>query len=249
MSGPRILLYDVENSPSLGWYYDRWRKGNIIADKADWFMLSFAWQWLGEETIQSRCLPDYPGYRRNLKNDGRLVRELRDIISQADIIVAHNGDRHDLPKLNARLAYHQIPPCPPVKQIDTYKAAKKYFKFTANSLGHLGTYFGAGSKLPTTGFDLWERCMDGDMEAWPTMREYNEHDVFLLHWCYERIRPFMTNHPRLTDFTKATACPSCQSNNIQNRGFNFTRTGRRQRIQCRDCGAWSATGPLLKDAA
>lgn len=248
MIGPRILFYDIENSPSLGWYYDRYKKGggNIIADKQDWFMLSFAYKWLGEDETHVRALPDYRGYNRNRKCDRNLVHDLRSVISKADVIVAHNGDRHDLPKLNARLVYHRLPPAYPVKCIDTYKAAKKYFKFTANSLQHLSGYFGLGGKLPNTGFNLWERCMEGDPEAWAVMREYNRHDVELLEGVYLRLRPFMTNHPNLNWITRAEACPSCQSPRVQNRGFNFCKTGKRQRIQCTDCGAWSVTGELIR---
>ena len=90
--------------------------------------------------------------------------------------------------------------------------------------------------------------MDGDMTAWPPMKDYNKQDIVLLEGVYLRLRRFMANHPRLTDFTKEHGCPTCQSANVQLRGYTFNKTGKRQRMQCKDCGTWSVTGNLIKVA-
>lgn len=212
-------------------------------------MLSFAYRWLGEKTTHVRALPDYPSYDKDRQCDRNLLHDLWKLLEAADITIAHNGDRHDIKKANARLIYHGFPPPSPSKSIDTFKEAKKRFKFSANNLGHLGVYLGLGDKIKTTGFDLSRRCIAGDLSAWAELKRYNRRDVDLLHAIFLRMRPYMASHPNLNFYTRGDGCPVCQSPNVQARGFNYSRTGKRQRIQCKDCGAWSAAGPLIKLAA
>jgi hypothetical protein len=92
---PRIAFYDLENSPALGWYYDRYKEGNIVADEQDWFMLSFAWQWADEKKVHCKALCDYPGYAKNKTDDTPLIKDLHKLFDEADILIAHNGDRFD----------------------------------------------------------------------------------------------------------------------------------------------------------
>src|SRR4051812_43602286 len=99
---PRIALFDVETAPSLGYFFDLWKEGNIIDTKADWYMLSFAYKWLGDKGIQVHALCDYPGYERNRECDKRLMRDLWHVFDAADIVIAHNGDKFDIRKANAR---------------------------------------------------------------------------------------------------------------------------------------------------
>jgi DNA polymerase elongation subunit (family B) len=215
-----------------------------------WYMLSFAYKWQGQKRVTVKALPDYPLYATDPKNDKALASELRDLLDEADVVIAHNGDRFDLPKCASRILVHGIKPPSPYKTVDTLKLARKLFRYESNKLDDLCRILGIGTKLKHTGFDLWKRCMDGDSRAWALMKKYNGHDVYpLLEGLYDRIKPFAPNHPRLTHYTRANACPTCQSANIQSRGFIVTATGKRQRIHCQDCGAWSTTGPLIKEAA
>jgi hypothetical protein len=66
---------------------------------------------------------------------------------------------------------------------------------------------------------------------------------------YLRLRPFMNNHPNLNVIANPNDphahCPACLGNDLQKRGFVITRTGRKQRFQCNDCGVWSS-GPYEK---
>jgi len=243
---PRILLFDIENSPNLGWYYDRWEKGNIVLNESNWFLLSFAFKWLGDDAIHVSTLRDCQGYAENKRCDRSLVHQLWTALQAADVIVAHNGDKHDIRKANARFAFHGLPPPSPSRSIDTRKMAKRYFGFESNSLDHLGQHLGLGGKRVTTGFDLHRRAIEGDASAWAELAEYNKRDVELLEQVYLRLRPFMSTHPPLTDYTGEQACPVCQSSNIYHRGYSYMRTGRRRRISCRDCGAWSAMGGIIK---
>jgi len=245
----RVLFLDIENSPMIAYSWGPMWETRLIEIIEPWFMMSFAYKWQGDKRVTVRALPDYPGYKKDKKNDKALCRDLGDLLDQADIVIAHNGDKFDLPKCASRILVHGHKPPSPYKTIDTLKISRKMFRFESNKLDDLCRILGIGSKLKHTGFDLWKRCMDGDVTAWPTMRRYNAHDVELLEGLYLRMRPWAANHPKLTHYTRHDACPTCQSTNIRPKGFAFTATGKRQRITCNDCGAWSTSGPLIKVAA
>lgn len=246
MAEPRIAFYDLENAPSLGWYYDRWKEGNIVADEQDWFMLSFAWQWQGETKVHCKALCDYPSYKKNKTDDSPLIKDLWKLFDEADILIAHNGDRFDRRKSNARFLGCKLHPPSPYKTIDTLKVARRQFMLGSNSLASLGQFLGLGGKLPTTGWDTWRGCIEGDPKAWSTVKRYNKRDVTLLKGVYEELRPWIPNHPDLRNYTGRTGCPACQSKNVQCRGFNVAKTRKTQRMQCRDCGHWHS-GRIIKD--
>jgi len=218
---------------------------NIVAVKNPTYMLSFAWKWLGEKKITTRCLPDYRGYKKNKQDDSALVKELWGVMNEADIIVAHNAARFDNKKSASRFIINGLGPPSPSKTIDTLRIARSNFGFDSNKLNDLATYLGVGKKIPHTGMHLWLSCMAGDLNAWRVMRRYNGHDVRLLEDVYLKLRAWAPNHPNLNLYTGSTACPSCQSTNVQARGQLIAKTRRRQRFQCQSCGNWFS-GELIK---
>jgi hypothetical protein len=195
---PRIAFFDLENAPSLGWYYDRYREGNIVADEQDWFLLSFAWQWLDEKKIHCRALCDYPSYEKNKTDDSALVKDLHKLFDDADILIAHNGDRFDRRKANARFLGCGLPPPSPFKMVDTLKTARRQFMLTSNNLG-------------------------------------------LLRGVYEKLLPWIPNHPDMRIYTGKTSCRNCGSKRVQFRGEDRTLTTVKQRYKCNDCSHWGST--------
>jgi hypothetical protein len=237
--GARILLYDVETAPSLGWYFDPWKEGNILETEQEWFMLSFAWQWLGEKEIHVKGLCDYRGYKKDLINDEQLLQELHKLMSEADIVVGHNAASFDIKRANARFLFHGMEPVKPYKTIDTLKEARKILKGNSNKLDALARYFKIGHKLPHTGKDLWLSCVRGDLKAWKMMKEYNKHDVYLLEKVYLKLRPWMKNHPNLAIVTRELqTCPKCGSGEYWKNGTAYTLTGEAQRYKCKNCFGW-----------
>ena len=76
---PRIILLDIETSPSLGWVWGKWQQ-NVIDFKTNWFLLSFAWKVLGESSIHFSALPDYSTFKKDRENDRLLVEDLWKVI-------------------------------------------------------------------------------------------------------------------------------------------------------------------------
>jgi len=247
--GLRILFFDIETAPSKGWFWQMWET-NIIEVETPGYMLSFAAKWLGDKQVLVYGLPDFPGYKAGVANDKRLVMRLAELFSEADVVVAHNGDRFDIITTNTRLVVNGLLPMTPAKSIDTLKVARQKFKFLSNKLDDLGNFLGAGRKTPHTGKDLWFRCMKGDPKAWKTMKKYNQQDVLLLESVYGKIRPWMTNHPNMNLLLgKTHACPNCGSKNTQRRGVIVTRVSKYQRYHCQSCGAWSRGESIKVDAS
>jgi hypothetical protein len=237
---PRIAFYDLENAPSKGWFYDPHKEYNIIEVEEDWFMLSFAWQWMGESKVHCRALCDYPGYSKNLKDDSHLIKDLHKLFDEADVLIAHNGDRFDRRKSNTRFLGCGLSPPSPYKTIDTLKVARRQFALNSNRLDALGQFLRLGGKMPTTGWNLHKRCIHGDMTAWPTMKRYNKRDVTLLKGVYEKLLPWVPNHPDMRVYTGKASCRNCGSHDLQMRGEERTLTTIKQRYQCKSCNHWGS---------
>lgn len=231
---PRILIYDIENTPTVVTVWKLW-EADAIETLEEWYILSYSYKWLGEDKVHVVALPDFKGYKNNKKDDKLLCESLYKLFDEADIVIAHNGDEHDQKKSNARFIYNGILPPSPYKSIDTKKVAKKYFKFNSNSLNNLGTYLKLGNKIENSGISLWRACMNGDPKAWSLMKKYNKQDVVLLEKVYLKLLPWMTQHPNHGIIIgERSVCPNCGSEHLQSRGIKY---GKRS-WYCVDCRSW-----------
>lgn len=237
----KILIVDIETAPKIAYVWRFWKE-NISPKqvKQHGHIMSFAAKWLGADDIT---------YVENRKEDDRkIVSRLCELLDQADMVIAHNGEGFDFPQIRARAVVHGIKPPSPFKAIDTYKIAKREFGFPSNSLEYLTnvlnckTKKGKHSKFP--GFELWLECLRGNDEAWAELREYNIVDVMSLEELYLKLRPWDTRHPNLAVYSEEVdkvLCPKCGGSHIQYRGYAYTSVGKFHRIQCQDCGGWSRT--------
>ena len=234
----KVLFYDIETAPNLAYVWGHYDQ-NVIRQHREWYMMCFSYKWEGTQTTKVVSLPDFDLYDEDPENDREVVQALWDLIDEADVVVAHNGDKFDMKKANARFIVHEMGPPAPVQQIDTLKASKRYFKFNSNKLDDLGTHLTLGNKAATGGFALWEGCMNGDEKAWRTMKKYAKQDVNLLADLYYKMRPWMTNHPNraLLD-GRPDSCPTCGHEFFVRRGYQRTKVAQYANFQCKGCGAY-----------
>lgn len=239
MSKPRILFFDIETSPNLGYTWSKWEV-NVIEFVKEWELLSFAYKWQGDKDVHCLARPDFKD-----KTELSLVKALHRLLDEADVVVGHNSDQFDNKKAKAKFVEHNLPPVSPFTSIDTKKMAKGSFQFNSNSLNDLGQLLKVGKKLKTGGFELWTGCMAGDKASWKTMKEYNKQDVVLLEKVYNRLKVWDTKHPSFSAMEgKTDVCPICGSSNVQNRGYSYTRASRKQRKQCLACRHWYQGSPV-----
>ena len=226
----------------MGWVWGKWEQ-NVLDFKEDGYTLSFCMKVLGEKGTITRCLPDYSDYDKDKKDDRNIIADLWEILDKADIVIAHNGDRFDLPWINARFVSLGFRPPSPYQIFDTLKVARKKFEFKSNKLDDLCRDLGIGRKIPHTGFNLWKACMEGDPKAWRLMKRYNKRDILLLQELYYRFRPWATNHPNVNRGQQN--CIRCGSDRVQQDGFRFTPLRKKGKMHCLNCGGWFE-GPAIK---
>lgn len=213
----KVLILDIETSPMKAWVWRRWRE-NIYLDQTiqEWFMLSWSGKWLGEDKAFGYVLtPEEVKW----EDDYRILVELQKVLNEADIVVAHNGNKFDIPKINTRFILNGINPPYPYRQIDTLETAKKQFGFSSNSLDAIATFFGIENKDPHD-FELWKSCMEGDAKSLIRLLKYNKKDVEILEKVYLRMRPWIKNHPNINVIidSKEPVCPYCGSSHIEQAG-------------------------------
>jgi len=210
----RTVYLDIENSPHMGYTWGKWQQ-NVIAVEEYSCLMSVAWAWGDDRKIHSAKLPDFKSaYRNNPRDDSKLMEVIGNVLDEADILVGHNIEKHDVRKSNASFLRHSQLPYSPVKPVDTLREAKRIGLFFGNSLDDLARFLGLGSKLKvlTSGnkFDLWLRCMGGNEQAWTKMERYNKHDVFLNRLVHHRLRAWDSMHPNITLMTgESKLCPVC----------------------------------------
>jgi hypothetical protein len=235
----RILIYDVEVTPSLGWVWGKWQQ-DVIKFKDEWYMMCFAYKWLGEKQTHIVAQPDFKLYKKDKQNDYEVVKKLWELFNEADAVVAHNGNSFDQKKSQARMIIHGFDPPAPYKQVDTKLVARRHFNFNSNKLDDLGTYFKLGNKVQTGGFDLWLGCMAGDKKCWEKMKKYNKQDVVLLEKIYLKMNPWDKQAlPMNVMENKPDKCPKCAVGKMY-KGMSYysVKSGAQyQYRRCNNCGA------------
>lgn len=248
----RILLVDIETSPTLAAVWSRY-DANTVWVVEDWHILCFAYHWYDDPgPVKSVALTDFDYYAVAPEDDIRVCGALHKLLDEADIVVAHNLEKFDEPKINARLIMQGFDPPRPYRTVDTLKVARKHFAFGSNRLADLAVSLGIEHKADAGGYDTWRRCMSGDPEAWEQMTSYCRQDVVVLEQLYTKLRPWMPNHPSLAVIDgRPDACPKCGAagiDSLQRRGYHTTKLSRRRRYQCTNCGGWSM-GRKLENTA
>lgn len=246
---PRILSLDLETTPLEAYAWGPKYECNLIEIIEHSRILSYSAKWLDGKHI-TKGWPDYKGYKKETLDDKAIVKDLWELVNQADIIIAQNGRDFDVKVMNARFLAHRLPPPAPYKLIDPKVEAKKYLRLPSYSLDDLCDYFNIGRKMEHEGFGLWLKCIAGDKFAWNRMKAYNKNDVIIMEKLYLILRPYMKSHPNLGMFTGKVVCGKCGSSKIQARGLTFANTVKYHRWQCMDCGGWGreAVGEVNVDA-
>jgi DNA polymerase III epsilon subunit-like protein len=233
----RILLLDIETAPMEAYI---WSKGKIYVNPhqiiKDWFVLTWSAKWLCESKVISEKVTRKEALARD---DKRIIEGMWGLLDKADIVIAQNGDRFDLPRLNARFLKHGLKRPSPYKTIDTLKILWKNFALTSNGLDEVCKFLKIPGKVDTGGFELWKKCVKGDASALKKMEQYNKNDVIILENVYFALRPYIPNHPNLGLFVDADEdiCPNCGSVSLKWGGFYQTRVNIYHAFRCKDCGS------------
>lgn len=179
------LVFDIEVSPAIYWlwkggYGINVPAGNLVKEPA---VICISYQWEGEKTIQH--------LQWSAKQDDKtMLKKFIPILQEAGTVIGHNSDNFDIKWLRTRCLFHRLP-CPPdFVTIDTWKQAKKYFRFQGNGLKYIAKFLGLEGKIePPSG--LWQDVVfKKSAEAMKEMIRYCDRDVDQTMRVYEAFVPY-----------------------------------------------------------
>jgi len=233
MTGPRILLIDVETAPHKVYAWGLWGQDialNQIEEPG--YTLCFAAKWHGDRKIIFDSI--------QVSKKREMLEHAHSLLDEADAVMHFNGNKFDMPVLNQEFLQLRMLPPSPYQNIDLLQTARRRFRLPSNKMDYVASHLGVGKKLEHKGMELWKGCMAGDEKAWKVMRAYNIQDVKLLEDIYERFQPWLVSHPNFALFTDETrpVCPTCGDWHLQKRGTKKTKTMIYQQYQCQNCGSW-----------
>lgn len=238
-TGARVLILDIETAPLRAYVWNVWQQ-NVSPDQieSDWFVLTWAAKWLFEDKVYSGKITPKEVIK---EDDRRIIKGIWELVNKADIIIAHNGEKFDMPKLNTRFLMHGLVPPLPYQTIDTLKHIRRQFGFVHNKLDYVNKRLHLRRKVEHEGFPLWVSCMKGDKEALNKMEEYNCGDTEILEETYLKIRPWIKPHPNMGLFIldeTQSHCPTCGHTDLKDEGKMYrTSAGNYELMRCNNCGA------------
>ena len=235
---PKILIVDIETSPIKAFTWGLWKQ-NIQPRQIiqDWFMIGWAAKWLFEDEVHSGYVTP-----KEAKEgiDKSIQKELWHLLDKADMVIAHNAKKFDVPRIDTRLFLNGHNPPSPYQVIDTLYYYRKQFAISSNKLDYINQIMLIPGKVETGGFQLWVDCLDGKQEALDKMEEYNINDVKILEENYLRVRPWIKNHPNVAVYMNngVATCSVCGGTKLKPATTDYgTPVNRYQTYRCITCGA------------
>jgi hypothetical protein len=239
------LIWDIENSSYIG---DFWSLYDVTPHHIREYpkILTLAWCWydpskpMDKQKIHVVGQDDFKGWKAGVNDDTNIVKFGRELLSACDYAVAHNGDGHDVPIMNARIALLGLPDPDPYIQVDTKKMFKQVGQFGSNRLKDLSKRFGVSQKGDPGGYSTWLGFVAGDKKAIKRMKHYNKLDIPGLLELYLLARPrTKTNKVPLNVLLhRPDACPRCGLEGTMVAGMRYkaTNTNLYQYFRCKECG-------------
>lgn len=232
--GPRILVYDIETAPLLGYCWSLWDNNlGLNQVQSDWHVLSWAAKWMGEDTVY------YEDQRnaKNIEDDKKILEGIWKLLDECDFVVTQNGKKFDQKKLNARFIIHGMKPPSSYRHIDVLQIAKSQFGFTSHKLEYmtktLCKKYKKSGHPKFSGFEMWSECMKGNLEAWEEMENYNVLDILSLEELYTIISPW---DMKLPNFSVYNDDPESNEEWVED-GFVYSNLGKYVRYRNTITGA------------
>lgn len=250
--GPAILVIDIETTPVGGYTWGHYKQ-NVLKVTRPSYILCHAYSWYGSGKVQFSGIIDDPGftpdtgYNKPRKSRDRwVVGELFHLLDQADVVIAHNGDKFDIRRINAQFMRHKLGPTSPINTIDTLKEVRRYADFGSHRLAEISVELTDHPKLNSGGLETWFAAMAGESWAWDKMEKYNIRDVEALTDAYTELMPWIgqpgRNNPGGNQRAWGMTCPKmgCKGTKLVVRGHRVTATGLRYtQYRCSACGGYS----------
>jgi uncharacterized protein YprB with RNaseH-like and TPR domain/DNA-directed RNA polymerase subunit RPC12/RpoP len=233
---PKILYFDIETT-------------NFKATFGEVLMMGYRWH--GEEEYKIVKVTDYEGWDElNIEDrDYYVLQDMHEIISEADVLVGHYSKRFDHRFIQSRCLYHKLPVIPNPPHVDTWHIAKYQMAIGSNSMKNIAKFLKCDNQKDSLPIHIWRRANAYDEECIEMIAEYCLQDVRTQYSMTQRLMPLANAIPNMNLLVNSTKylCSGCGSDNVQKRGFHFTKINKYQRFQCMNCGKWSRGRNTLTD--
>ena len=125
-------------------------------------------------------------------DDRETVKQIVKILSQHDVLVAHNGNRFDVPFLRTRLLRWGLKRFPDIKLVDPCYIAFRKFRLRNNSLAVVSDHVGVKDRKTPLDMSVWAKAiLDGDKRAMNKIVEHCEADIRVLAGVLEVVKPYI----------------------------------------------------------
>jgi DNA polymerase elongation subunit (family B) len=230
-----ILTLDIETSPHEAYSFNVWKTNlqpfHIIQPAG---MMTYALKFKGKREVIYRTW-----------NDDDFLSTLHENMNKADLIVGYNHEKFDLRHINREFVEKGFFPTRPTPTVDMLSIVKKRFNFPHNRLDYIASRVLGETKLETGGFALWPEFMNGDPRALKVMKKYNIHDTRLTERLYDKLLPWVPNHPYLggtdidmRDEDVTYECPCCGNSATIPERPRRTRCYAIRVVHCPRCGTY-----------
>jgi DNA polymerase elongation subunit (family B) len=229
----KLLTLDIETSPNLAYVWGLWDQNVGLSQLAEASeVMCFAAKWHGTKKVEF--------YSNHHDGHDEMIAQAHRLMDEADAIITYNGRSFDMKHLRREMVLAGMTPPSPHKDIDLIQTVRQQFRFASNKLEHVAGELGIGHKLKHHGFEMWLDCIRGDEKAWAVFKRYCQQDVLLTERLYDRLLPWIANHPHHSLFVDegSPSCQNCGGSDIESRGWATTTLGRYRRFQCKACGKW-----------
>lgn len=228
----KILMIDIETTPMTAHTWGLWQQNVSLKQIIDHTeVMCFGARWYGKKKVVFKSTHHH--------GKKEMLEEIHKLLDEADAVVGWNSASFDVKHLNREFLEAGMTPPSPFRNIDLMRVVKHNFRFPSNKLDYVAQKLGVGAKVQHSGFELWVKCMADDQKAWAEMKKYQIQDVDLLIDLYEKLLPWIHNHPSFNLHNGIEiSCTNCGSEHLERRGFHTTIAGKYQRYQCKDCGRW-----------
>lgn len=211
---PRELYIDIETSPNLGLLYDlRVPSGFINPDMIikDYFIISWSAEWMNcyghknyKGVVSAKDAKDWifswlSGTES--RPDENILRPLRDLMDEADLIWGHNYKKFDRKKINTRLLINRIPKPEDYKMIDTLQVARSVFAFGSNQLHQINKRLGNNGKEHIE-LEDWKDVLRGKQSTLKKIVSYNVGDVKEGIAMVKKMRAWVSPFPKIERYVR-----------------------------------------------
>jgi hypothetical protein len=246
---PKLVTLDIERVPGRArvehrgltiegdfWDLSGWKHvtgRRIHADDVlEWPRTVLAcWKWYDSKKVESAAEWDDGGA-------DAMHQRLWDVCDRAAIVVGHNAQGFDLPKLRSGWWLMGLPEPSPYKIVDTLKAARSALGEESNTLDALCKRAGLIAKTDKYNVEVARAACAGDKTQQRNITAYCRGDVRATESFLDSLRGRIPNHPHIGEIhAEERRCNQCGSADLARNGLTRAVVIDYVLYRCGNCGA------------